>query len=341
MPIAPKISIIVPSFNQGQYLEETLISIFDQEYPNLELFVVDGGSTDNSIEIIKKHEKWITWWVSEKDQGQSDAINKGFRNATGAIISWVNSDDLLIPGSLDQVSDYLVELPAEVGLIHGAVVVFDGKKELETRATYITPSVEGYLSGMVFSQASAFFKKKYLDQVGYLNSDFHYGMDYDLFMRLALVCDFHPVQDVFAKYRLHKQSKSVADNNKFIVDWKKSFVNLCKNLGWDEELLILKNTGLFEKEIEYYHEFAFTPVERINSGINRKKATCFHLGHVLKDLYWNDRREEGRILLRLMEKEFRSEWLNEDQRLVGVIAKLKLPEFAIRSLKAIKRMLVR
>src|SRR5687767_12795196 len=96
----PKISIVTPSYNQGIFLEETLRSILLQNYPNLELIVIDGGSNDNSVEIIKKYEPWITYWITEKDRGQSDAINKGIRRTTGEILTWINSDDLLTPGSL-------------------------------------------------------------------------------------------------------------------------------------------------------------------------------------------------------------------------------------------------
>ena len=102
----PKISIVIPSYNQGQFLEETILSIINQQYPNLELFVVDGGSNDNSVDIIKKYKSHISWWVSEKDKGQSEAINKGFARASGEIISWLCSDDLLTQDSLKVVSTH-------------------------------------------------------------------------------------------------------------------------------------------------------------------------------------------------------------------------------------------
>ena len=125
----PKITIIVPSFNQGQYIGETLSSIINQDYPNLELFVVDGGSTDNSVEVIKKYEQHLTWWVSEKDKGQSDAINKGLSKATGEIINWICSDDLLTEGSLKNVATYFLNISDDIGLIHGGTIIFNNKFE--------------------------------------------------------------------------------------------------------------------------------------------------------------------------------------------------------------------
>ena len=334
----PKISIVIPSYNQGQYLEETILSVVDQQYPNLELFVVDGGSNDNSVDIIKKYEQYITWWVSEKDKGQSDAINKGLKKATGEIITWINSDDLLMPGSLHKVASHFSDLPDSTGLIHGGVIVFDKNREVETRFTYLPPCLESYLSGMAFSQPSAFFRKKYLDVVGFLDNDLHYGMDYDLFMRLSLVCNFHPVRDVFSRYRLHDQSKSVAENYKFMGDWKRIFVSLCRNLSWQGEFELLKKTGLYTNELAYKRSFSFKPEETIISSVNSKKATCFHLGHVVRDLYWSARNKEAKDLMKIMQQNFPQNWINEDTRLSAIVAKLRLPAYAISLLRKLKRM---
>jgi glycosyltransferase involved in cell wall biosynthesis len=332
----PRISIVVPSYNQGQFLEETILSVINQQYPNLELFVVDGGSKDNSVDIIKKYESQITWWVSEKDKGQSDAINKGLSKATGEILTWLCSDDLLTPDSLKIVASHFSSANGKIGLIHGGAIVFDNDKTKETRFTYQVPSKEAYMSGMVFPQPAAFFRRSYLTQVGSLNETLHYGMDYDLFQRLSLICEFLPIDNVLAKYRLHSQSKSVTESNRFITDWKKTYINMCKNLGWSREISYLVSTGLFDNEINYSEPYSFRPDPTIQLTIDKQKSLFFHLGHILKDLYWKNELEQARILKKLMKRDFEKKWWKEDPRLNTVVTKLNYPGFVLRSLKSIK-----
>src|SRR5712672_634542 len=109
--MSPKISLVTPSFNQGSFLEETIRSVLDQNYPNLEYVVIDGGSTDGSVEIIKKYERRLTWWISAPDGGQYEAINKGFARTTGEIMAWLNADDKYLPWTLSVVGDLMSTLP--------------------------------------------------------------------------------------------------------------------------------------------------------------------------------------------------------------------------------------
>jgi len=153
----PKISIVIPSYNQGQYLEESILSVIDQKYPDLELFVVDGGSTDNSVNVIKKYAQHLKWWVSEKDKGQSEAINKGFARATGDIISWLCSDDLYTPGTFHKVASYFSQQKGNVGLIHGGITLYKNNTDLKSSWGDKDPSIERNLAGMAFSQPAAFF----------------------------------------------------------------------------------------------------------------------------------------------------------------------------------------
>ena len=335
----PKITIVIPSYSQGQFLEETIISVVEQQYPNLELFVVDGGSNDNSVDIIRKYESHITWWVSEKDRGQSDAINKGFAKATGEIISWLCSDDLYTPGTLHRVAAHFSKLEDSIGLIYGGITTFKDGVDLKTNWGYKNSSVERYLAGMAFSQPAAFYKKKYLDKIGgRVNDQLHYGMDFDLFCRLGLVCDFVPVDDIFAKYRLHYQSKSVSQADRFMADWNKTFVNLCNNLGWNSLNDKLRSTGVVDDSVfNWHYKFSFTPDKKIVEKVDKDKLLFYHLCYVLKDLYWNSHRPEARHLLAWLKKNYSVTLLKNEEKIPPIMKKLALPDPVLLILKRLNR----
>lgn len=335
-----KISVIVPSFNQGQYLEETLVSIISQQYPNLELFVVDGGSSDNSIEIIKKYEKQINWWVSEKDNGQSEAINKGLQRATGEIITWLCSDDLYTPGTFKKIAEYFSKQPEKVGLIHGGTTLFNASGETGYDWGYKNPSLERSLAGIAFSQPSAFFLKKYIDIIGrYVNESLHYGMDYDLYVRLACVCRFVAVKDIFSAYRLHDNSKSIKEQYKFIDDWSRVFVNLCKNIGWNDLLDDMKASGFFsEGVLDFYSPFSFSPERDFLRKVDKKKILFYHYCYVLKDLYWTGQMDKAGILLKRIKENYPDEWIRDEKEIPVIIKKLALPRFILKTMKRIKRL---
>jgi len=338
--VLPKITVVVPSFNQGQYLEETLLSVINQGYANLELFVVDGASVDNSVEIIKKYQNNITWWISEPDKGQSDAINKGLVKATGEIITWLNSDDLLTPNSLFSVSQHFSQLAEDVGLIHGGTILFDAKRQLKTDWGY-HPSLERNLAGMAFPQPSAFFLKEYLDKVGgKLNNQFHYGMDYDLFCRLACVCRFVPVRDIFSKYRLHDNSKSVRDQDKFIGDWNRVFVNLCKHLDWNDVLGEIKSSEFFSEEaLVFYYPLNFIPEKTFLTTADKEMIIFYHYCYMLKAFYWSNQREKARELLKYILKQYPDVWIKNEKDIQPIMNKLALPDGLLRLLKRIKNYL--
>ena len=335
----PKISIIVPSYNQGRYLEETLISIIDQQYPNLELFIVDGGSTDNSVEIIKKYQDKINWWVSEKDKGQSHAINKGLQKVSGEIFTWINSDDVLMPGSLIKVAGYFSSLPPDAGVIFGGTILFRDGKEIQTSWGYTDPSIERYLAGMAFSQPSAFISKKYFDKAGSnVSEQLHYGMDYDVFCRLACVCRFVPVKDVLSKYRLHEASKSVAEQDKFIEDWTLVFVSLCKKLKWHEVLDEMKTTALFDDFLSSEPlSFSFTQDKNITGAVDKRKILFYHLCYVLKSFYHAGRLDKARKLLKWLKKNYPAQLLKNEKFIPEIITRMRIPEPFLRLLIAIKK----
>jgi len=335
----PKISVVIPSYNQGKFLEESILSVIDQKYPNLEIFVVDGASDDNSVDIIKKYEQHLTWWVSEKDKGQSDAINKGFAKATGDIIAWLCSDDIYTPGTLHKVAGYFSQHNGKTGLIYGGITTFKDGVDLKSNWGYNNPSVERYLAGMAFSQPASFFKKEYLDKIGgKLNEQLHYGMDFDLFCRLALVCDFVRVDDIFAKYRLHYQSKSVSQADRFMADWNKTFINLCNNMGWNTLNDRLKTTGIVDESVYgWNYKFNFIPEKKIVEKVDKDKLLFYHLCYILKDLYWNARRPEARHLLSWLKKNYSVTQLKNEEKIPPIMKKLALPDPVLLILKKLNR----
>jgi len=212
----PKISIVTPSFNQGQFIEETIRSVLLQNYPNLEYIIIDGGSTDNSVEIIKKYEPWLTYWVSEKDNGQPHAINKGLSHCSGEIFNWINSDDYLTSGALRIIAENF----ADCDLVAAAVMVFDGNS-----STVIQPaglSARNLIIGsktVNFLQPGAWLRTDKLKQIGGLNETLQYCFDW-----LAFIRYLHEFQDVtylpdkVANYRLHETSKTVSSSSKMRDD---------------------------------------------------------------------------------------------------------------------------
>lgn len=178
-----KISIIVPSFNQGQFLEDTLQSIFNQQYTNIEIIIMDGGSKDNSVEIIKKYEERITYWQSKKDNGQSDAINQGFRKATGDIVTWLNSDDVLLPGTLYWVDHFAKKNP-RIKWFFGNVLWLNKQGDI-IRVGKVEKECRFWNSRHLFSNGgpTAFMRRDHLQEIGALREDFHYMMDTELWHR--------------------------------------------------------------------------------------------------------------------------------------------------------------
>lgn len=178
----PRISIITPSYNQGQFLEETILSIIGQNYPNLEYIILDGGSTDNSVEIIKKYEKNLTFWECKKDNGQADAINKGFSMATGDILGWLNSDDMYLPNTLLHISAKLdINLPQ---LVFGnSICIKEGKPNMVWSADLSNRlKKKDFMNGSLI-QPSTFWTRKAWDMVGDLNDKMHFIFDLEWFNR--------------------------------------------------------------------------------------------------------------------------------------------------------------
>lgn len=213
----PKISVVTPSFNQGQFLEETLRSVLLQGYPNLEYIVIDGSSSDSSVGIIRKYEQWITYWVSESDRGQSHAINKGFARATGDIIAFLNSDDVYLCDAFARIAGAWLKDRDVAVIVGGVIATNEESLAISSPAHPILPNaapldltLEDHERWRL-PQASGFWSRRILDEAGrFVREDLHYTMDRDLYYRTCARGSVGLIQDPLATYRHHGSSKTVS-----------------------------------------------------------------------------------------------------------------------------------
>jgi glycosyltransferase involved in cell wall biosynthesis len=205
----PRITIVTPSFNQGKYIERTIRSVLQQHYPDLEYIVVDGGSTDETVSVLKRYEGRLRW-ISEKDSGQSEAINKGFRLAKGAIVAWLNSDDIYLPGALDKVGQYFAEHP-EVMMVYGEGNMLDEAGNIKCRFPFTEPKYDLwkliYFGDYILQQAT-FFRRSVFDAIEMLNESLHYTMDWDLFIRIGKRFRVDYMPEYLGAIREHGEAKT-------------------------------------------------------------------------------------------------------------------------------------
>lgn len=204
----PKITVITPSYNQAEFLERTIKSVIDENYPNLEYIIIDGGSNDGSVEVIKKYEQYLTYWVSEKDNGQSHAINRGLKMATGEWVAWQNSDDIYYPGVFNVVAKAAKANP-KVGLIIGDMHLIDENDKRIRDMHYVTPSYEALVAeGMVLSNQAAFWKRDVHNAIGWMDESLHLGFDFEWFLRLTKHVKSLSVNKCIGAFRIHGLAKT-------------------------------------------------------------------------------------------------------------------------------------
>src|SRR5690348_9724698 len=227
LPELPLVTIVTPSYQQARYLEQAICSVLEQDYPHIEYFVMDGGSTDGSKQIIERYAGRLAGWVSEKDQGQADAINKGFKRAGGEIVAWLNSDDTYLPGALLRAVKCLQRNP-EAGLVYGNVLSIDGEGAAFNLQTFRPYGLDDLMSFRIISQPGVFMRRSRLVQAGLLDPSYHLLLDHQLWLRMARLAPMVYLPETLAAARYHAAAKNLARTADFgaeafrIVRWMQS-----------------------------------------------------------------------------------------------------------------------
>ena len=263
----PKISIVTPSLNQAEYLEETIRSVLLQNYPNLEYIIIDGGSTDGSVEIIKKYEPWLTYWVSEVDRGQSHAINKGFQYSTGEILTWINSDDYYALGTFDIVGTTFAH--NDFLWVAGNCYIIQDNGEIKYHFGKPTVRMDQWLLHNRYVQPEIFWRRSIWNNVNGLDESMHYSFDYDLWLKFTQLQQYpYWIDQPFAYFRIHGKSKTGINRKPFDLEDRMVYQRYRKRLTIVEWYKIWKIRR--EKQAMFYlsaSNFSYHPCIKILLGI--------------------------------------------------------------------------
>lgn len=283
MSALPLVTIVTPSYNQAQYLERTICSVLAQDYAPLEYIVVDGGSNDGSVDIIRRYADRLAWWVSEPDSGQAEGINKGLQRASGEIVAWLNSDDIYLPGAIRQAVEALQSNSAP-GMVYGEAIAIDGEGYPLGRFTFEDWQLPDLMAFRIICQPAVFMRRSVLEKAGYLERSFHFMLDHHLWIRMARLAPIEhigagtlgsqePVRGLWAAARHHAGAKNVSQAAGFgketlqVLDWMKNQPDLAAIYSQNRRKILagayrlnaryLLDDGLYGKSLVSYARALF------------------------------------------------------------------------------------
>lgn len=304
--IWPKISIVTPSYNQGKYIEQTILSVINQNYPNLEYIIIDGGSTDETVSIIRKYEHYITYWVSEKDNGQSHAINKGIEKCTGEIFNWLNSDDWYEPDALFKVAIEFMK-DKKVQFVSGFENhIYESGESQVNHGTFLLNELEETIELCQVAQPSTFFTLKSIKDIGGLSNDLHYIMDGDMWVKLLLLKgqnNLKKINKVLVNFRLHQNSKTVSNQvvNNFLYERSSIILDLQLFLGVPEFIRNFYITDIYKSPKVYQLKNVWMIDERI---IQKRKLKFYFIKKYINKQFIFKKKQYAFKGIKLLLKDF-------------------------------------
>lgn len=279
----PLVSIVTPSFNQDKFLEDTIHSVLAQDYPALEYLIVDGGSTDTSVEIIKKHSADLAWWVSEPDEGQASAINKGMAQSKGEIVAWLNSDDLYFPGAIKSAVDFMLAEP-QIGMVYGNAVTIDEKGRPIRELTFPDWELEDLIQFRIICQPSVFMRRSAYEKVSGLDPSYHFMLDHHLWIRISQQAQIKHVASIWSAARHHKAAKNVSHSSGFgtesllLLEWMETQPDL-------EAKIAQNKSGVLAGAYRLNGRYLLEGGEYANSLKSYGRAILYQPGYALR--HWH------------------------------------------------------
>lgn len=294
----PKISIVTPSYNQGQFIEETVRSVLLQDYPNLEYIIIDGGSMDNSVEIIRRYENQISYWVSEPDEGQADAVNKGYKVAKGEWLGWLNSDDVYEDGALCAVAKTAAANP-DARLIYGDCNIITKGGRLVATKSNSDGTLRTILQGKNLSQPAVFIHRSVLREVGFLDANYHYALDWSFHLRCFLA--YSPekmvyIPKVLANSREYGETKTRTGIAKISQERRRFLEEVLAQNGnrvlADEQRLAKASTYWLQALLEFQNREYWPGLISLTKAISLDPQSIFYRVPTGIRLFWKKKHQK-------------------------------------------------